>query len=199
MHRSLVLAAAVLLVAVFARAAEPNDLREFQVGMPATTLPTSGYSGFVCATDPAVVLSGWQDWRKCPADPSGHRAVRFRYRDGETDVAGHPVLLTLLLAEPGQVEGLRIETDPAAPLYLRKKAFLLGLQARSHYGEEGWTCSQGTPSAAAQPIGSTFIKERCEKILVGRHVIIERRLFRRPAPPLRDFVDETRISILRTQ
>jgi hypothetical protein len=196
---ALAIATVAVLVVVTARAAGPNDLRDFRVGMPVSALPESGYTGFACAADAAVTVSGWQDWRKCPADPSGRHAVSFRYRDGETEVAGHPVLLTLLLSEPGLVKGLRIETDPTAPLYLRKKAFLLGLQARSHYGEEGWACSEGTPNAAAEPIGGTFIMERCEKRLPDRHVIIERSLFRHPYQPLKNFVDTTHILILSTQ
>lgn len=191
------LLAAMLLATLPAGAAETTDLREFRVGMPVAALPQSGYAGFACADDPALTLAGWQDWRRCPADAAGRRAVRFRYAEGETKVAGHPVLLALLLAEPGRVEGLRIETDPAAPLYLRKKAFLLGLQARARYGEAGWTCAEGQPGPEAQPIGTTFVAETCDKTIDGRHVSIERDLFRRPDQQPREFVGETRIMILR--
>jgi hypothetical protein len=191
------LVAAVLLVSLGgARAAEPTDLREFRVGMPAAALPQTGYTGFACADDPKIALADWRDWRRCPSDATGRHAVRFRYRDEATKVGGHPVLLTLLLAEPGEVVGLRIETDPEAPLYMRKKAFLLGLQARSRYGVDGWSCSEGHPSADARPIGATFVAEYCMKKVEDRRIIVERHLFRRPDAPLRDFVNETRISIL---
>jgi len=43
-------------------------------------------------------------------------------------VAGHPAILTLLIDDNGHVTGLQIETDPKARLYVRKKAFLLGLR-----------------------------------------------------------------------
>ena len=78
------------------------------------------------------------DWRDCPADASGFHAIKFGYdpatsRDG-TIVAGHPAILTLLVDDAGIVSGLRIETDPKARLYIRKKAFLFGIQVKSRYG-----------------------------------------------------------------
>ena len=114
-----------------------NDLRDIRVGMAAAELGESGYVDFACASDPKHALAGWISWRDCPSDASGTRAIRFGYdpsisRDG-TMVAGHPAILTLLIDDSGHVTGLQIETDPKARLYVRKKAFLLGLQARSRY------------------------------------------------------------------
>ena len=60
-------------------------------------------------------------------------------------VAGHPAILTLLIDDSGDVASLQIETDPKARLYVRKKAFFLGLQARSRYGSDGWACTEGQP------------------------------------------------------
>jgi hypothetical protein len=177
-----------------------NDLREFRVGMNAAELPQAGYAGFGCEPE-GRALSNWQDWRECPPDPSGLRVVRFRYDpatnpDG-TKVAGHPVLLALLIDDAGRVDGVRIETDPNVRLFTRKKAFLLGLQARSRYGTDGWICTEGSPTADHQPVGETFVEEQCKKTLAGREVRIERSLFRRPNQDLKDFVSNTRILILR--
>ncbi len=117
------LAAAVMLP-VASASAEETDLREFRVGMPVSALPASGYTGLACAREPQQALAGWADWRACPADPSGLRAVSFRYDDATNDlalidedeagtkVAGHPVLLEHLVAEDAHVAGLRIVTDP---------------------------------------------------------------------------------------
>jgi hypothetical protein len=144
-------------------------------------------------------LAGWTQWRDCPADADGTRAIRFGYdpsisRDG-TMVAGHPAILTLLINDSGHVGGLQIETDPAARLYVRKKAFLLGLQARSRYGSDGWACSDGQPGAGDQPIGGIYLRERCTKTINGRSLVVERNLFRRSGQDIKSFVDETRISI----
>jgi len=198
---------AAVLLAFFVLANSParaeefsgNDLRDIRVGMAATELGEFGYVDLTCATDPKRELSGWTNWRDCPADASGTRAIRFGYdpsisRDG-TMVAGHPAVLTLLIDDNGHVSGLQIETDPKARLYVRKKAFLLGLQARSRYGSDGWACTEALPSAGDEPVGGVYLRERCTKTVSGRSLTVERNLFRRPGQDLKNFVDETRIVI----
>jgi hypothetical protein len=176
-----------------------NDLRDIRVGMPVAELPERGYQDFACAAAPERKLSGWSTWRDCPSDPGGAHAVLFGYdpltaRDG-TMVAGHPVILTLTIDDDGRVATLQIVTDPKARLYLRKKAFLLGQQAKSRYGAEGWDCSQSSPSTDEQPVGGVYVKELCKKTTADRRLVIERNLFRRPGSDARSFIDETRISI----
>lgn len=176
-----------------------NDLRDIRVGMAAAELGESGYVDFACASDPKHALAGWISWRDCPSDASGTRAIRFGYdpsisRDG-TMVAGHPAILTLLIDDSGHVTGLQIETDPKARLYVRKKAFLLGLQARSRYGSDGWACTEGQPDKGDEPVGGIYLRERCTKTISGRSLVVERNLFRRPGQDIKSFVDETRISI----
>ncbi|MBR1120391.1 hypothetical protein JQ628_02600 [Bradyrhizobium lablabi] len=178
-----------------------NDLRNIRVGMAATELADEGYVDFYCVADPKRTLAGWKNWRDCPAGASGARAIRFGYdpstsRDG-TMVAGHPAILTLLIDDSGQVGGLQIETDPKARLYIRKKAFLLGLQAKSRYGPDGWACTEGQPGAGDQPVGGVYLREHCTKTISGRSLVVERNLFRRADQDSRNFVDETRIRIMR--
>jgi hypothetical protein len=211
MAKALLLLAAIPVIVTGlprARADQGNDLREFRVGMSLEELPSSGYVGLACAATPDTTLSRWQDFRACPADAAGHHEVRFRYDENEnahgrvndhyegTRVGGHPVLLSLLIGEQGRVDGLRITTDPAARLYMHKKAFLLGMQGKARYGEEGWTCTEGQPGDNEQPVGGVFVKERCEKESPSRHFIIERELYRDPAKDLKEFVDSTTITIL---
>ncbi len=202
-------ALAACLLALPAHAAAPNDLREFRVGMKVEDLPRSGYTDLSCAAAPGQGLAGWRDYGQCPPDASGRREVRFRY-DNSTDpmsrvneshegtrVGGHPALISLLIGSDGQVDGLRIVTDPKAPLYMHKKAFLLGLQARARYGENGWSCTEGQPTTDEEPIGGVFIKEHCEKTTPTRHVIIDRDLFRNPGQEdPKAFVNDTKIAIL---
>jgi hypothetical protein len=176
-----------------------NDLRDIRVGMMVSELPSAGYVGFACAADAKKTLAGWQNWKDCAADPAGMHAIQFGYdpttsREG-TMVAGHPAALTLMIDESGRVAGLRIVTDPKARLYMKKKAFLLGMQAKSRYGSEGWTCTDGAPSAGEQPVGGVYVNERCTKTVSGRSLVVERKLFRRPDQDIKTFVDETSISI----
>ena len=210
-------ALAALPVAALAAAGDQNDLREFRLGMSVADLPKSGYLGFTCAdmpkNAPGRTLQGWEDYRKCPAEASGLRAVGFRYDETTnplsqvnslyegTKVGGHPVLLTLLIGGDGQegggrVDGIVIETDPTARLYLRKKAFLFGDQVKARYGDEGWTCTEGKPTADEEPVGGVFLKERCEKTTPTRHLVLDRELFRRAGQDLKDFVSRSRLQIL---
>ena len=188
-------------------AAQENDLRDLRVGMEARELPRSGYTGFACADAPGTALPDWRDYARCPADAAGRRAVRFKYDDSEnlqallndnyegTKVGGHPVLLTLLIRDGGRVDGLRIETDPSARLFFRKKAFLLGDLAKSRFGEDGWSCTSGQPSDDAQPVGGVFVQEHCEKATPTRRYVLDRAMFRRPDQELRQFVSRSRLEI----
>jgi hypothetical protein len=193
------------LEATMVAAEEPagNDLRDIRIGMVVTDLPAAGYANFACANDQGHAIAAWSDWPTCPEDKEGLRAIRFEYdpttsREG-TMVAGHPAILTLLVDDKGIVAGLRIETDPKARLYIRKKAFLLGLQVKSRYGTDGWTCQQRQPDSGEQPVGGVFLKESCLKTVQGRSITVERKLFRRPDQDMKTFVDETRILILRSE
>lgn len=186
--------------------AEENDLRGLRVGMRLDELPAAGYTGFACENGPA--LQGWGDYRRCTPDAAGLRAVRFRYDEDKnfrghvndtyegTKVGGHPVLLALLLDDAGTVRGLRIETDPTARLFFRKKAHLLGELAKARFGEDGWTCAQTPPATDEEPVGGVFVKEHCEKVAPTRRYLLDRALFRRPGEELRGFVSRTRLEIL---
>ena len=197
------LVTSALTTPAMAQESDGNDLRDIRLGMPATDLPDAGYANLACATDPQRSLATLKDWRDCPADASGFHAIKFGYdpatsRDG-TIVAGHPAILTLLVDDAGIASGLQIETDPKARLYIRKKAFLFGLQVKSRYGLDGWSCTEAQPGAGEQPVGGVFIKERCTKTVHNRSMVVERNLFRKPEQDIKSFVDETRMTILLTK
>jgi len=198
-----VLIAAALATPASAQNSDGNDLRDIRLGMAAKDLPDAGYVNLACAANPQKSLTAWSGWRDCPADPSGFHAIKFGYdpstsRDG-TIVAGHPAILTLLVDDAGIVSGLRIETDPKARLYIRKKAFLFGLQVKSRYGRDGWSCTEAQPDAGEQPVGGVFVREHCTKTIHNRSIVIERSLFRKPDQDIKSFVDETRMTILLTK
>jgi hypothetical protein len=187
--------------AACAQAGPKYDLRDIIVGMPVGDLPEAGYVNLTCANDATRKLNAWSAWRECPSDGEARHALRFDFdpetsRDG-TLVAGHPVILTALIDDKGTVAGLNIDTDPKARLYIRKKAFLLGVQVKSRYGAEGWECKELQPASGEQPVGGVFIRETCTKVIPGRALMVERDLFRRAGQDAKDFVDRTQIRITR--
>jgi hypothetical protein len=199
-------AGGVLLAGLQQAAAEDfsgNDLRDIRIGIAVADLPSTGYADFSCAADAARRLSDWSGWRDCPAGADGLRALRFGYdpvtsRNG-TVVAGHPAILTALIDTAGTVAGLKIETDPSARFYLRKKAFLFGPQVKARYGADGWDCTRAPLDAGEQPVGGVYVKERCTKTVQGRALVVERNLFRQAGQDEKSFVDETRVTILRAR
>jgi hypothetical protein len=196
--------AAVVSAASPARSA---DLREFTIGEKVAELPGDTYYGFRCADAADHTLSGWEQWRDCPAEPDGLRAVGFRFDVGPaallndsaagTKIGGHPVQIALLFDDAGTLAAIRVETDPSARPFMRKKSFLLGAQFRAHYGEEGWTCEAKQPSVQEQAVGGVFIDERCEKTDGGRHYTVHTAVFRRPDQSEREDVNETEFEIRR--
>lgn len=197
--RGLVFAATV--VAAVPAMATAGDLRDINVGMAITDVPDEGYINLTCVGDKTHRLAEWAQWPTCPAGPDKLTGIRFDYdretaREG-TMVAGHPAVLTVMIDKDAKIAALTIQTDPKARLYLKKKAFLLGQQAKSRYGEDGWSCSQAQPSGDQQDVGGVFVNERCTKTIDGRAVEIERRLYREPNKDIKEFTDETRITIRR--
>ena len=201
--------AGILLCAGILRAQEGGDLRDLRVGMSIAAIPAGEYIDLSCVGTHDQTLVGWSDFRECPRDAMGLRSVGFRFNEGlnplaqvndkyqGTRVAGHPVLLTLLIDEGGMIDGLLIDTDPQARLFWRKKAHLLALFVKSRYGEDGWQCHNTEPSGGEMAVGGLFIKSRCEKVVGERKLLLDQRLYRRAGQPLQDFVNETHVEIRR--
>ena len=59
---------------------------------------------------------------------------------------------------------------------MRKKAYRLGLQAKEHYGDTGWTCEKAQPGANEEAIGPTYINDRCSKTLDNRAIEVTKPL-----------------------
>jgi hypothetical protein len=208
MHRAtlLTLVALAVALALTVRLADAQDqpdrdLRDIRVGMPVAGISDAGYADLVCANDPSRKLVQWSEWQKCPADADSLRAIRFGF-DAETSregtlVAGHPVILTALVDGAGMIAGLKVDTDPKARLYIRKKAFLLGVQFKSRYGPEGWTCTQRQPDAGEQPVGGVYLRENCTKSNEGRTLVVQRDLFRLREQDAKSFVSRTQAKITR--
>lgn len=203
----------VTLIPAAARAAEDpreGDLRDLRVGMTVAELPDQGYAGIACGNDgaePGPPIAGWRDYRACPANPAGWHEVAFEYAPSPlaelgdqwegTKVAGHPVIPSLLIDGHGVVQGIRIVTDPDARLYLKKKAFLLGLRVMGRYGRDGWTCTERDPGDGRSAVGGMYIERRCEKTFEDRRLILKTDLYRTAEQEGQAFTGATRLEILK--
>jgi hypothetical protein len=196
-----------MVLSAASAAEEVDDLRDLRVGMAIDEIPSGEYINLACASAPDHMLAGWTEYRTCPTAAAGLHAVRFQFNDRlnalaqvndkyeGTRVAGHPVLLTLLIDDRGVVDALRIDTDPQARLFWRKKAYLLAPMVKTRYGEESWDCHSSPPEGGETPVGGLFIKEHCEKSTARRKLLLDQSLYRRPGQSMSEFVNETHLEI----
>ena len=204
---ALLTAAAAGCAAAPARCEDGKDIRDLVIGMKVADLPQTGYVELVCAAMPEKQLDDWNGYASCPPNAAGQREVRFQFGDNDnpqtllmdrergTRIGGHPVLISILISKTETVTGIVIETDPKVRLYLKKKAFLMGLQIRERYGVDGWTCINQPPAEGEEAVGGQLIKERCEKQTPTRHYVYDRQLLQRSGQTLKDFISMTRLSI----
>jgi hypothetical protein len=202
-----------VMIAGPARAAEDplqGDLRDLRVGMSVDELPADGYVDLACGSDggaPGAALASWAEFARGPPDAAGLHEVTFAYaasplaelgdRWEGTKVAGHPVIPSLLIDGSGVVQGMRIVTDPDTRMYLKKKAFLLGVRVMGRYGRDGWTCTEAAPGAGRAPVGGLFIDRRCEKIFHDRRLILATALYRTAEQQGQEFTGATRLEIFK--
>jgi hypothetical protein len=192
-------ATAVALCLSAALAEGHGDLRGgVSAGMMQAEMPTQGYKDFACVAPKDKKLSGFADWRSCEADADNLREMRVAVDEpGQDDtlVAGHPVDVTLGFDDKGRLARIVIDTKPKGPMFLRKKAFLLGLQARARYGDDGWDCKQSPLGADEEPLGATSVKEHCVKTAGDRRITVDRSLYRKVGADAKAFTSESRVTI----
>lgn len=203
-------ALALLLAGLPASAADQparNDLRDLRVGMTVAEIPAGEYTDLRCLSAPDTRIEAFSDYGRCPADAQGHHGIRFAFDEKTnvlgplddkyrgTKVGGHPVLLTLRVGDESRVVGLDIETDDHTRLFLRKKAYMLGRQAMSYYGNDGWNCTHTPPGADEAPVGGMFLRDHCSKRFDGREIIVHRTFYRPIRAEPKDFVSATKIEI----
>jgi hypothetical protein len=189
---------------------QDGDLRDLRVGMSVAELPADGYVDLACGSDggaPGAALASWAEFERCPPDATGLHEVAFAYADsplaelGErwegTKVAGHPVIPSLLIDRRGVVQGIRIVTDPDTRMYLKKKAFLLGIRVMGRYGRDGWTCAEAEPGDGRAPVGGLFIDRHCEKDFHDRRLILDTDLYRTADQQGQEFTGATRLEIFK--
>lgn len=212
-----VTASALLVTALLgtpAHAAEDpddGDIRDLRLGLHVAEMPDQGYVNFACGTnggEAGAPVEGWTGYARCPPEASGLHEVTFDYDESlqpwaavndqweGTKIAGHPVILSVLIDDAGIVQGIRAVTDPGARMYMKKKAFLLNLRVKGRYGRDGWECRQEDPGANRTPVGGMFIDEVCEKIYNGRRLLLRTSLYRTPEQSGQGFTNSTRFEVL---
>jgi hypothetical protein len=180
---------------------DPGEIRGLKLGLKAQSMSLDGFGDLACGSNggpPRQKLEDWSDFAKCRAEASGlyEVAARFddedeyigraidepRYAQGRTGtrVAGHPVILSVLFDRDGVLRGLRFISDPRAASHERRMAHLLRLAVINRYEPDGWTCTDFPPTAGESPVGGVFIKQRCEKGTLERHLSVETRFLRKP-------------------
>lgn len=198
---ALILAASLAAAPAVAANVPPEpftDLRGIAVGMTAQQLPPTGYRKGSCLESPNQELDAWSDWSSCPARPDGLRGLRLEYyQPGEDDtkVAGHPVDLSAFFDQDGRVVRIEIKTVEKTSLFQRKHAYLLGQQAKQHYGPEGWTCKATPPSASEEPIADVYVNQVCSKEEGDRAIEVTSRFFHKSGGGPRDFVSESMVVV----
>ena len=175
-----------------------TDLHDVNIGMSVQDLPASGYHNLSCIGTTTQPVESWRDWMSCPANADGLRGLHVEYDQpghDETLVAGHPVDLSLFFDGSARLVRIEIKTKNQTSLYMRKKAYRLGLQAKEHYGDEGWTCKKGQPTAGEEAIGPTYINDTCSKTLDNRAIEVTNRFFQKSGGGPRDFVSESLVVV----
>jgi hypothetical protein len=185
-----------------------SDIRQVRVGLALDEKSAAGLSGFACAAQGAPAIADWSEYRRCPANASGQREVRFEFQEDKqlvqyadrwegTKIAGHPVVLTMAVADNGTIDALRIVTDDEASPYLKKKAYLLSIRVREHYGAEGWNCADLPREPGETEIGGMFVKQECSKTVEGRSLKMRTKLFRGAGQEGKNYEDSVSVEVTR--
>lgn len=190
------------------RAQQPMPtIWDVEPGTPVGNLPDEAFVDPACGTNggpPGLAIGAFENYARCRPEASGLREIWFRYddeleyiaraardpdavaRSNAMVVLGQPVILSLLIDNAGLAQGYRIFTDPHAEEELRMSAYLVAIAFKARFGTGGWTCSDLPPAEGETPILGSFVKERCEKLVDGRQVIVESRHYYKPGQALLD-------------
>jgi hypothetical protein len=199
-------------------AAEPvlhrATIWDLVLGAPISAQPPSQeFKGFACGSNggaPRAPLTGWADFKRCPADAEGLHEVYFEYddeieyiaraHDNEREIsrwAGthevtFPVITSALFDDAGILKGIRLVTDPRpdhknditeAERKKREESYQLGGVMASRFAiEADRDCKSLPPAEGEGSVGSLFIKRICERSdpAAGRRYVVRVNLYRKP-------------------
>jgi hypothetical protein len=216
MRRAALLMSAMLCCALPAAAQElhRSTIWDLVLGAPvAAQPPPQQFQAFACGSNggsPRALLTGWADFKRCPAEPDGLHEVYFEYDDeieyiarahdndreisrwAGTHEVMFPVIASALFDDSGILQGIRLVTDPRpdhrnditeADRKKREESYLLGGVMASRFGiEPERDCKSLPPGEGEGGVGSLFIKQVCERKdpAAGRRFIVRANLFRKP-------------------
>jgi hypothetical protein len=210
-----VLAAACWLAApATAQVARRATIWDLQIGAPIAAQPKPiEFRGFACGSNggpPRAPLTGWADFKRCPAEADGLREVYFEYDDENEYIArAHdndreinrwagthevtfPVVASALFDDAGILKGVRLVTD-ARPEHKnditeanrrkREDSYVLGGIMASRFNIEPARDCKTLPAAEGEgSVGGLFVKQVCERddAAAGRRIVVRANLFRKP-------------------
>ncbi len=181
---------------------DPGEIHGLKLGLKAAEMSTATWGDLACGSNggpPRQMIDGWADFRKCRPELSGLYEVNARFDDERdyigraiddplyaqgrvgTQVAGHPVILSVLFDKDGILRGIRMVSDPRGSVIERRMAHMLRLAVINRYDPDGWTCTDFPPAPGETPVGGgVFIKQRCEKHTAERDLMVEAHFLRKP-------------------
>jgi hypothetical protein len=210
-----VLAAACWLAApATAQVARRATIWDLQIGAPIAAQPKPiEFRGFACGSNggpPRAPLTGWADFKRCPAEADGLREVYFEYDDENEYIArAHdndreinrwagthevtfPVVASALFDDAGILKGVRLVTD-ARPEHKnditeanrrkREDSYVLGGIMASRFNiEPARDCMSLPPAEGESAVGGLFVKQVCERKdqAAGRRIVVRANLYRKP-------------------
>ena len=173
---------------------------DIHLGEAAAAIPDE-YMNYACGTNggpPSLPLPSFAAFGKCKPDADGLHEVYFEYDDeleyearaldnplevrmyAGTTAFEFPIVASLLFDDSGRVVGERMVTDPRQHLSRDRIEFWeLANFLRQRFGDDGWTCKDLPMEEGEGPVGSRFIKNRCEKTAAGVRFVLEQRLFQK--------------------
>ncbi len=151
------------------------------LGQPVSQIPEALVSEVACGTNggpPAQILTAFEDFATCSAEPSRLREVTFLYDDeqdyisraleleyrflqGGTSIFAHPVIVAVLVDPTGLVQGIRIITDNRISDRERRTAVTLMRNLKARYSDWVLDCADIPLRDGEQPVGRQFIHELC--------------------------------------
>jgi hypothetical protein len=181
---------------------DPGEIHGLKLGLKAAEMSTDTFGDLACGSNggpPRQTIDEWADFRKCRPEPSGLYEVSARFDDQQdyvaraiddplyaqgrvgTRVAGHPVILSVLFDKDGVLRVIRMISDPRAGPLERRMAHMLRLAIINRYEPDGWNCTDMPPAPGETPVGGgVFIKQRCEKALPDKTLMVEAHFLRKP-------------------
>jgi hypothetical protein len=185
-----------------------TELRDISLGMHVKDIPANHFKNFICVNDNKE-LNSLSNFEECTTDKNGMHEVGLKFDTtgnewakandnlAETTIAGHPVILSLLIDMKGLLQGIKAFTNPGAPGYTKRQSYLLSRRIQSHYGSDKWECIDKKPGAAGnKPIGRVYIDQHCIKTFNDKKITVESKLYRGPNQTGKEFTNLSAIEMI---